>query len=1806
MVKNMTTEVQTTVKYRYIVTDLLTNQILAEIPFTGVSYERALKAAGRFQGNISINLDTKSLDLYNSTMPGKTGLYVMRNDECVWGGIIWSREYSVTGQEISVSASEFTSYLHHRRIWKTFLREFDGVKVTRYNASLLKVRLGYKSRITINSGSTVELIFDESRAYNYRGHYKVVGDYVDASVIYVEDIPIEAFTGNPIAFDGDYREDEATKTQTKTYSITSRKMVKGKKDVTLTTKTAHGLLPGDIVNISGVDQGIGLEDYVKTTGDSTPLTVDHVDVNFEKFIYQGKTKVGYKFRGFIPSVELVGFAIQPVVGDSTNAYGYVFISIDGPDNSPYPFETVSIEDDPSWYLTYNSTDKPTVGVDYFGIKPGDTIDLSGFGIDDTIKFNGPGSGFTGDARINGKHVVTSVSVEAFPFDREPADFDSTSYWDFPYWVVQIEFKLPQSTTVIPYVAQLGNDHIFDYTGSNYTFNGPYRLCRDIGNLEPGQSIIFRKFTGSTNQYLADAGLNENGVFKILEVEPWDDPYGAQSQSFTIATKANYDKWTNNIIPTIPGAVNTTIERIVHYKNKLINKAADEVNKLGNEIVAVPSYDSFTVLSYRDSSVSSNVRQSEAKVKWDPVYSAVMHANTDTYDYVRLLLGHVFTDFSRVPNSSSFLGTDITNGVRKVTYDEVNQKVRLHAGFVESAYSKEIKRDSFTISAVKLSKNLATATFSLDDYTATAGSVSGSASINISKIQLNNGRDTAWITTSTDHGLEVGDVFSVSGLNVNQAAFSASSYKVTEVVNSKKIKFTNTYNQAIEEKNVSSGSLSYSYGNYITYTFDSHSLIPGDVISVEIAGTTSSYETEGAVVLSVNSTQVTVSSPTRATGSFSGTATVYRHHNFAVGDTVTISGVDADLGLGRNIFDITTRVESVPSRSKITFSVPEEDSVPLSSVIKSQTPTGTTNITIKTDSDHDISPGDSVVISGVTPSAYRGSWTAQAGTTGNTLVVNIGSNPGKIKVGGSVGRSVEYVNGNATGKYYVKLALPTPYDQFYVSYTGGLTDVGTYVTVYGNDISVNGSFPIKKISPNKDYIEYYIPDGTETKAIEYLAPDSATIVFGAHGMIPGNTITVRGLADLNYDGTFTISDVPNLTSLEYQHELPAMQITNYRVKRNEAGTGTLVWLRLSGKPTYGSFVGSADRPTTPPKTPTKVKIQGVPILDDGTYTVYKYLDPERIRLENPNKLRDAYYIQLYLSGNTSIQLTPPLLDVPIDVNDRLYGTVGNITSATYVAKGTTGTGTTTFVTTAAHGLSAGDTIYLSNVGNVFTNKSGVSNAYTWLTGTVKTKTSTTFTMDQSSLYRYKYSIQPEVARTSVTLTGITGATVRNYKTDSKILTSVYATAQITTMSDFYSDQIDQRAKKVINRAYNKETQEVRLTTETNHEFKPGEVVTISGVDDPDTIEPVFDGSYVLIASTEFALANPGKTVAGEKTEKDVLVYRSGSALKSDIGVFLDPVKKDTDPTRRLISSDILAKNADGTYPATAVVEPIVFGATYGSYTGNTDLGIEFSTYDYSGAYMRGKSYRGHELIVVADALDEYADKYIVRPGTTKAIRNVSGFEYRIDCYFDKETQSFKRVFVFIPINFPNEPVHGEVSPISRFGADKIVFEYPGNISEITMQESAEEAATRFWMVGSDGGTGTDNASKTYVGLADAGLLSRGWPIIEQVETNDQLDFIADITDYAKRYLVETKPPIGTFEVSVNGSYDPVVNSYSPGDWCSLIVRDQFITERLATDLEPRDTVLVRKIAGYSVQVPDGNGFPEQVKLTLIPEWDVDKR
>jgi hypothetical protein len=280
---------------------------------------------------------------------------------------------------------------------------------------------------------------------------------------------------------------------------------------------------------------------------------------------------------------------------------------------------------------------------------------------------------------------------------------------------------------------------------------------------------------------------------------------------------------------------------------------------------------------------------------------------------------------------------------------------------------------------------------------------------------------------------------------------------------------------------------------------------------------------------------------------------------------------------------------------------------------------------------------------------------------------------------------------------------------------------------------------------------------------------------------------------------------------------------------------------------------------------------------------------------------------------------------------------------------------------------------------------------------------------------------------------------------------------------------------------------------------------------------------------------------------------------------------------------------------------IISQTYGPFPGQANAAITVDS-GFSNVNYKPTNLYGSNMQFAKEHLDNY-------------ITQTQGFDYRIDCTYHAPSSSFRRNFTFVPVNLPSPPAFGDVSPISRFGADNLVFEYPGNVMNLSFDESAEDVATRFFVQYSK----TDaNGFAPFVGAANGQLLRDGWPLLDMAEKQDWP--VLDVNNYrdkfpnmdlqdaffriGKRYLNESRPPIAAIQVTVNGSIVPEIGTYNPGDWCSLVIDDRFVLERLRSDLEPRNTALVRKIVAFSVSVPDGPASPESVTLSLLPEWEVD--
>jgi len=410
-------------------------------------------------------------------------------------------------------------------------------------------------------------------------------------------------------------------------------------------------------------------------------------------------------------------------------------------------------------------------------------------------------------------------------------------------------------------------------------------------------------------------------------------------------------------------------------------------------------------------------------------------------------------------------------------------------------------------------------------------------------------------------------------------------------------------------------------------------------------------------------------------------------------------------------------------------------------------------------------------------------------------------------------------------------------------------------------------------------------------------------------------------------------------------------------------------------------------------------------------------------------------------------------------------------------------------------------------------------------------------------------------------------------------------------------------------------------DSEYPLVPGQRVTVSDV-------PIsgFDGEHLVLSTptkNSFTFASNGNNVPStplslnsktiitlERTANVALMQTNvphgfsegGIVTIDDIGAGFDgrhiitSIPTPTTFTYTLFGDDIALSPLVSAF---ASVTPAVKFTTFGEFPANAALGINYSTGALSNEPPTSNTIiRGYELGLIGEILENYSDIE-------------GGFEYRIDCAFDPATDSFTRTFVFMPIVPDAVKAYGgldegEVYPPSVFGADKLVFEFPGNIIDLSLEESAEDSATRFWVRGNLEFLSSD-ASQPYAAASALELLNAGWPILDQIEDQKDVGDEAKLYSYAKRYLDETRPPIGNISISVNGSLAPYIGSYKPGDWCSIIVNDDFINLRLQSNLElqgKRD-VLVRKIDAFTVSVPNSPSFPEEVSLELVFESGVDK-
>lgn len=555
---------------------------------------------------------------------------------------------------------------------------------------------------------------------------------------------------------------------------------------------------------------------------------------------------------------------------------------------------------------------------------------------------------------------------------------------------------------------------------------------------------------------------------------------------------------------------------------------------------------------------------------------------------------------------------------------------------------------------------------------------------------------------------------------------------------------------------------------------------------------------------------------------------------------------------------------------------------------------------------------------------------------------------------------------------------------------------------------------------------------------------------------------------------------------------------------------------------------------------------------------------------------------------------------------------------------------TLTTTTAHGLSQGDSVSISKI----------DNSVTYFVATTASANSTTITVASSANLKpgqlVTYSPNPVPAgytpalNPGTKITSITGNTLT--------ISKATATA-IAGLTVSY-------------------TQGSTL----NGTFEVSSVVSST------SFRYVIDTFDVAQTATPGGLASYKKAVLGTSASNGIV--NGNLIVVEKVDSDYDGVHTVTGATQNTITYNVfnsLNKATEGVFGGVIKVGARAVASTFGAFSGNSSIGLQVDTTQSTKVIGTGEQqlFRGSDLRMFGEILEDFSKDVngfeyrvdcdfiggqfyktftfvpFIDPTKAIAVTNkvlasniatlttatphglanlgsvvVSNVGPSFDGekeIIDAPTSTTFRYYAYDRNAVPSTAVSGGyiglVHPLSVLYADRVVFEYPGNISDFSFSENAENAATRIWVGGNTDGV-DGSSSNPYAAAAATDLLSDGWPLLDGVEEKTDAQTSAygkeSLYSYAEDFLDEARPPEGSFSLTINGSIDPQVGDYLPGDWCSIIIDDDFIRARLANDLEPRDNIIVRKITEIKVSVPDSPTFPESVTVTLIPEYKEDRK
>jgi hypothetical protein len=196
-------------EYRYIGVDLLTRQIIEDLPLYGTSFERRISGPGNMTGSFKLGTGLFSdSDLLNASEPGLRALFAIRNNQAIWAGPIWSRTYQSQASVCSITGQSYESIFAKIKILSRIERTDDQTLQLKYLIDLMQAQpscnFGIDTSSIIASGvlrdMTVETFEQKVFGEPINDLLKIAGSFdyiIDYTIDTNDNIGITAKTGYP-------------------------------------------------------------------------------------------------------------------------------------------------------------------------------------------------------------------------------------------------------------------------------------------------------------------------------------------------------------------------------------------------------------------------------------------------------------------------------------------------------------------------------------------------------------------------------------------------------------------------------------------------------------------------------------------------------------------------------------------------------------------------------------------------------------------------------------------------------------------------------------------------------------------------------------------------------------------------------------------------------------------------------------------------------------------------------------------------------------------------------------------------------------------------------------------------------------------------------------------------------------------------------------------------------------------------------------------------------------------------------------------------------------------------------------------------------------------------------------------------------------------------------------------------------------------------------------------------------------------------------------------------------------------------